>query len=561
MTKISVCCFIFLFLWGCFSKKKDNPLQQELASLDIARGEIALCGGEGRFGTVDFSLSCSEEVRSDFNLATALLHSFEYTEAEKVFAKVMDKDPNCVMAYWGVAMSNFHLLWTPPSKGELEKGSKIISLARSLDSKSQSESDYLEAVAALYDDWSTLDNRTRLLKFEQATEKVYRKYPEDKEAAIYYALALRAASDPEDKTFVKQRKAGEILNALFLSNPDHPGVAHYLIHNYDYPELAALGLPAATKYAEIAASSAHALHMPSHIFTRLGLWKESVNANLNSISAARCYAENSKMTGNWGEELHGIDYLVYAYLQQAQDAKAKEQLDYLKTLKADASLDNKGAYTFAAVPARYAMERNDWQAASKLELYPKDFPWENYPWEASMIYFGRILGAAHVHNTEATKADLKVLEDNYKTLVAKNKSYEANQVQIQIKASEGWIKFAEGDKKEAVKLLAEAANMEDATEKHPVTPGEIIPARELLAALYMEMGEFSEALVAYESDIERHAGRFNALYGAGLAAQKTGDREKAAKYFEQLIKIASLSDNQRPELATAKAFLQTNGNL
>ena len=548
---------LLITMLGCQAKRDSEQFKLELQSINLTRGEITLCGSENaKFGKVEFGLSCIEKVRANFNLATSLLHSFEYIEAEKVFVKVIDEDPDCLMAYWGVAMSNFHPLWAPPTKEEMEKGFKTITLARSLESKSKKESDYLEAVAVMYDDWNTLDHRTRLLKFEQAAEKIYQQYPADKEAAIFYALALRAASDPTDKTFTKQRKAGAILNALFPNEPDHPGVAHYIIHTYDYPELAELALPAARKYASIAATSAHALHMPSHIFTRMGLWDESALSNLNSISAAKCYAENSGMQGHWDEELHGIDYLVYAYLQQARDEAVKEQLDYLQSMEIVFPMNNKDAYTFAAVPTRYALERKDWKAAAALELKPDNFPWSDFPWEKSIISFGRVLGAVHIRNTDVAKAGLAELQASHATLLEKNQTYEANQVQIQIKASEGWIQFSLGNKAEAIRLMTEAATMEDATEKHPITPGEVIPARELLGDMLMEIGEFAKALEAYEADLKRHPGRFNGLYGAGLAAKKLGATEKATTFFRQLITTAQLSDTKRSELVTAESFLK-----
>jgi tetratricopeptide (TPR) repeat protein len=448
-------------------------------------------------------------------------------------------------------------LWAPPTQEELEKGSKTIALARSLDSESEKESDYLEAVAAMYDDWEKLDHTTRILKFEKAAEKIYLKYPADKEAAIFYALALRAASDPTDKTFGKQHKAGEILNAIFPQEPDHPGIAHYLIHTYDYPELAELALPAARKYASIAASSAHALHMPSHIFTRLGLWDESIQSNINSISAARCFAENSGMPGHWDEELHGIDYLVYAYLQQANDELAREQLDYLKTIELVSPVNFKDAYTFAATPTRFALERKNWEEASSLELKPASFPWENFPWERSIISFGRVLGAIHLKKIEAAKAELATLQANHAKLVEKKNAYEANQVLIQVRASEAWIRFAQGNNGEAIRLMKEAAAMEDATEKHPVTPGEVVPARELLGDLFIEMGEFAQALTAYEQNLKRHPGRFNALYGAALAAKNSGDKRKAEMFFQRVIELAKTSGKKRPELAMAESFLKT----
>jgi hypothetical protein len=549
--------FLIMVISGCQVKTDKVSVQRKLQSINLSRGEITLCGsGEGQFGKVGFNLSCVEKVRANFNLATALLHSFEYAEAEKVFVQVLDEDPECVMAYWGIAMSNFHPLWDQPTKEELEKGSQIISIARSLKAKSRKESDYLEAAGTMYDDWNTLDHQTRILKFEKAAEKIYLGYPEDREAAIFYALALRAAADPADKTFLKQRKAGEILNALFPNEPDHPGIAHYLIHTYDYPELAELALPAARKYASIASASAHALHMPSHIFTRLGLWDESINSNINSVTAAKCYAENSGITGHWDEELHGIDYLVYAYLQQARDETAKEQLEYLQSINVVFPVNFKDAYTFAAVPTRYALERKDWMAAAALELKPIDFPWHNFVWQKSIVSFGKVLGAVHLRNMPEAEAGLAELKANYTILLEREKDYEANQVKIQILASEGWIQLLHGNKNEATRLMTEAATMEDATEKHPVTPGEVIPARELLGDMLMEMNEYSKALEAYESDLEQHPGRFNGLSGAGYAASKMGDTEKATNYFRQLIASTQLSDKKRSDLANAELFLR-----
>jgi tetratricopeptide (TPR) repeat protein len=550
---------LLIVICGCQAKKDEEKFQREFQSLNLNRGEITLCGAEdGQFGKVQFSLSCAEKVQAKFNLAMALLHSFEYDEAEKVFVQVIGEDPECVMGYWGVAMSNFHPLWAPPTNQELEKGSGIISLARSLESKSTRESNYLEAIAVLYDDWRKLDHATRMLKFEKSSEALYLKYPEDKEAAIFYALALRAAADPTDKSFGKQRKAGTILNSILETEPNHPGVTHYLIHVYDYPELATLALPAARKYASIAATSAHALHMPSHIFTRLGLWNESIQSNINSIAAAKCYAENSGMKGHWDEELHGIDYLVYAYLQQGQDDIARVQLDSLSAIKVVFPLSNKNAYTFAAVPSRYALERKDWAAAATLELKPENFPWKDFPWERALVSFTRVLGAAHLHKTDIAKAALTDLEASHVQLIEKKKNYEANQVQIQIKASQGWIKFSEGRKEEAIALVSEAAAMEDATEKHPVTPGEVVPARELLGDLYFELGQFAKALEAYEADLTRHPGRFNGLYGAGLAAKKSGDIQKATLFFKQLTALANSSENKRPAFTVAKLFIEQN---
>jgi hypothetical protein len=370
---------VALVLIECQSRKGTEQIQREAQALNISRGEIALCG-TGEFGRVQFGLSCQEKVQADFNLATALLHSFEYVEAEKVFAKVIDADAECVMAYWGVAMSNFHPLWAPPGPEELDKGRSAIALARSLVAYSKRESEYIEAIATIFDDWENIEHKTRVGKFVKATEVIYTKYPTDKEAAIFYALALRSSADPTDKTFAKQKKAGDILSGLFPDEPNHPGIAHYLIHNYDYPELAELALPAARKYATIAATSAHAQHMPSHIFTRLGLWDEAIQSNLKSTDAAKCYAEKLGKEGHWDQELHGLDYLVYAYLQQGQDNQAKQQADYLATKDNVFPITFVNAYTFAAVPVRYALERKDWKAAANIELHPATFPWDKFLW-------------------------------------------------------------------------------------------------------------------------------------------------------------------------------------
>jgi tetratricopeptide (TPR) repeat protein len=547
-------------IFSCTGKKSQDQLENELISLDLTRGEITLCGaGEGQFGTVLFDISCSEKVRADFNLAAALLHSFEYTEAEKVFARVIDEDPECAWGYWGAAMCNFHAMWAPPNADELKKGSKIIALARSvIKDKSSRESDYIEAIATIYDQWDTLDHRTRLTKFEKACARIFEKYPDDSEAAIFYSLALTASADRSDKSFANQKKAGEILTRVFAEQPNHPGVAHYIIHTFDYPELAEMALPTARKYAQIAPASAHAQHMPSHIFIRLGLWDESISSNLNSISSAQCYAESMKINGHWDEELHGIDYVVYAYLQQANDEKALEQIEYLNRNSEVDPKTFKVAYAFAAIPTRYALERRDWNAAMNLELKPTDFPWEKFPWEKANINFGRMLGAVHSNKLPEAKNELKNLELIHKQLTEAKESYKANLLLIQIKASHAWIKLAEGKQSDAIALMTEAADIEDATAKHSVTPGEVIPARELLGDMYLEINEPAKALESYEADLRTHPNRFNGLYGAGLAAEKLGDRKKALQYYNQLLGITNPSESKRKELKTAQVFINRN---
>jgi tetratricopeptide (TPR) repeat protein len=296
--------------------------------------------------------------------------------------------------------------------------------------------------------------------------------------------------------------------------------------------------------------------MPSHIFIRLGLWDEAVLSNANSVSSAQCYAQNSKMKEHWDEELHGLDYLLYAYLQEANDVKAAEQINYLKTIKEVSPVNFKVAYCFAAMPSRYAIERRDWAAAMRLTHEPVNFPWENFLWEGANINFARLLGAVHSHQLEEAKKELQQLESMHDRLVQANKNYEANFVLIQIDAARGWINLEEGNKKEAIAWMTEAANKEDATTKHPVTPGEILPARELLADMYLALNEPKKALVEYEEDLKRHPNRFNGLYGAGLAAEKSGDREKAKHYYQQLLTVSNSTDNARPEWQKAQSFVK-----
>ena len=523
--------------------------------VNLKRGEIVLCGpADKQFGTVQFDISCTKDVKNTFNLAMALLHSFEYDEAEKVFAKIIDQEPGCAMAYWGVAMCNYHPLWAPPGPAELAKGAKVIELAESLNRIPERESAYLQAIAVYYKDWDKVDQHTRCIRYEKAMEKLYTQYPGDREAAIFYALALDAAADPTDKTFANQKKAGAILNAIYPNEPGHPGIIHYIIHTYDYPGLAELALPAARKYASVAPASAHAQHMPSHIFTRLGLWDESISSNLTSTASAKCYAENAGLKGHWDEELHGMDYLVYAYLQKGDDSLAKAQWDYLRTIREVYPANFKVAYAFAAIPARYVLENKKWKEAASLEIYPTSFPWNKFPWEEAIIHFARLLGSVHTGLRDSAISELDKLKIIRDTLQRRGDMYKANQVDIQIMCSEAWILFKAGKYSNALEHMISAAEKEDATEKNPVTPGEVIPARELLADMLLEMGYKEKALTAYLEDLKTHPNRFNGLYGAGLSAEKCGDKKNAASYYHRLSEISSVHSH-RPELVAARLFL------
>jgi hypothetical protein len=565
MKKVSnelLICFSFfssLVLSSCQPKNK-TPDNEAINSINLKRGEVVLCGPpDKQFGTVEFETSCSKEVKENFNLAVSLLHSFEYDEAEKIFAKIIDKEPECAMAYWGVAMSNYHQVWpSPPTQAELEKGNKAISIAQSITNKSERETDYINAIALFYKDWNAMDHRTRSRNFAEAMETIYKKYPNDKEAAIFYALALDGSADPADKSFRNQKKAGAILTSLYSDKSEHPGIVHYIIHSYDYPELASLALPAARKYASIAPSSAHAQHMPSHIFIRLGLWNESIQSNLVSVSSAKCYAENAGIKGHWDEELHGMDYLVYAYLQKGENELAKQQYDYLKTIREVYPANFKVAYAFAAIPARYYLENKKWKEAANLEIPRGNVQWTNFPWQESIVHFARLLGAVHIEDINLARAELKNLQLNYNALATQKDTYKANQVMIQIKTGEAWISLAEKNINEALQLMNTAAAMEDNTEKSPVTPGEVLPAKELLADMLLQLNKPAEALEAYESDLKKHVNRFNGLYGAASAAEKSGDLKKTRYYYQQLIANANSANSSRPELEVARLFLKDN---
>ena len=547
---------IFILLLEVSCKIKDKNISpEEIKEINLKRGEIVLCGpADKQFGTVQFDISCTKDVKNTFNLAMALLHSFEYDEAEKVFTKIIDQEPGCAMAYWGVAMCNYHPLWGPPGPAELAKGAKVIELAESLNRIPERESAYLQAIAVYYKDWDKVDQHTRCIRYEKAMEKLYTQYPGDREAAIFYALALDAAADPTDKTFANQKKAGAILNAIYPNEPGHPGIIHYIIHTYDYPGLAELALPAARKYASVAPASAHAQHMPSHIFTRLGLWDESISSNLTSTASAKCYAENAGLKGHWDEELHGMDYLVYAYLQKGDDSLAKAQWNYLRTIREVYPANFKVAYAFAAIPARYVLENKKWKEAASLEIYPTSFPWNKFPWEEAIIHFARLLGSVHTGLRDSAISELDKLKIIRDTLQRRGDMYKANQVDIQIMCSEAWILFKAGKYSNALEHMISAAEKEDATEKNPVTPGEVIPARELLADMLLEMGYKEKALTAYQEDLKTHPNRFNGLYGAGLAAEKCGDKKNAASYYHRLSDISSVHSG-RPELVAARLFL------
>ncbi len=536
------------------SCQNENPQSNsELSNLDLLRGNIVMCSGNS-FGKVSFFLSCNNSVRDTFDLAISLLHSFEYDEAEKAFAKVIDSDPECPMAYWGIAMSLMHHPKFGPGREGFEKGAKVLKEAELLPKTTQ-EQEFLKAAGAYYDNgWKSTTHLMRAKKMEAKMEVIYKKNVDNKEAAIFYALSLFATANSKDKTYAIQKKAGAILESIFPDQPDHPGIAHYIIHHYDHPELAQLALPTARRYADIAPGSSHAQHMPSHIFTRLGLWDESIESNVNSAAAAKCYAEETEMDGNWHNEIHAMDYLVYAYLQKGDNVKANEQYEHLQTIN-KVYPGKSSPYNFSAIPVRMVLENRQWAKAARLKHHATEHQWDQRPWEIALLHFAKALGASHIGDVNSAEKELAILQSLHQKLVDKKDTYRSNQVLIQVKASEAWILFAKGKQNEALALMEEAATLEEMTGKHPITPGEVLPAPELLGDMLLAMNKPMQALETYEVNLKGHPNRFNGIYGAAIAAKSIGDKEKTRLYFERLQELAKGINSDRAELKEANQFL------
>jgi hypothetical protein len=420
--------------------------------------------------------------------------------------------------------------------------------AKLVGAKTQRERDYIGALETFYKDNDKIDHRTRALSYEKAMEQLQARYADDREATIFYALALRATASPTDKTYANQKKAGAILEKIFAEQPEHPGVAHYIIHCYDYPRLAQESLDAARRYAKIAPDSPHALHMPSHIFTRLGLWQESIESNLASAAAAR--KDNAP-----GDELHARDYLVYAYLQSGQDGEANKELGALPKLRENDPGYFAALYAVGSMPARYAVERHRWAEAAALTVPPNTFPGGRYSWAEANIHFARALGAAHTGDSELVRKELQELTSLRDTLAQGNDKYWTGQVEVQRETAAAWLALAEGKQEEALRQMRAAADHEDATDKHPVTPGVILPARELLGEMLLEVKQPGQAVVEFETALRTAPNRFNALSGAARAAKLSGDGEKAKSYYARLLAMCNHADGDRPEIQDARSLL------
>jgi hypothetical protein len=422
--------------------------------------------GLAGLGSVHFPTSCAPGVQSEFTRAVALLHSFGYEEARRAFAEVAVSDPACAMAHWGVAMTWYHPIWAPPSVEELKQGAAAIERAAATPAGAARENDLIQALSLFYKDWQTRDHRTRATAYETAMAQIHARYPGDDEAAIFYALAMLGNLNQADQTYAKQKEAAKLLNAVLPKNPQHPGVPHYLIHSYDYPALAELALPAARAYAKIAPDAPHALHMPSHIFTRLGLWDDSIASNSASATSAKARADRMHPGAGSFDQLHAMDYLVYAYLQEARDASATRVLSEMATLTKLDEQQPAAAYSFAAAPQRYALERHDWKAAAVIELGPAWFDWKRHPQFEAVAHYGRAIGAARAGELRIARLEIDALR-RLQQQVPSAKDYDwSSAVGAQCEVAEALAGFAEGHHSEALSALRQAADREDAVGKH-----------------------------------------------------------------------------------------------
>ncbi len=475
---------------------------------------------------VNFPNSCDSGVQQKFSNAVTLLHSFEYPESTRLFAEISAEDPGCAMARWGSAMSMWNPLWAPPGKEQLEAGMGLLDSADGLNVTDR-ERAYIDALKAFFSSNDARTHMSRARAYEERMHDLYLANLDDPEAAVFYALALLATHDPRDKSYANQFRAAGVLNWVRTSQPGHPGVMHYLIHSYDYPGLAHLALDVAKTYAKAAPNSAHAQHMPSHIFTRLGLWELSLSSNHDSIRSAADYTKRAQLPGHYDEGLHSMDYLMYALLQTARDEEARALLATLADIDKTDTENFKVAFTYAASPARYVLERRAWVEASHLQLIRPDFAWDGFGWAKSIHHFARGLGAARSGNLDAARREVETIMSIQSKLPGTTLPYWREQVQVHIDSVLSWITLVEGRESQALEMAVAAAEREDAVDKHPVTPGEVLPARELYADMLFQTGKYTDALSQYQTVLKGSPNRLNALIGVANSAAESGEDDLA----------------------------------
>ena len=509
---------------------------------------------EEKFGEVNFPISCGAAAQAQFNRAVAMLHSFFFPETVRAFTALAAQEPSCAMAYWGVAISQRPNPLVAPFPTELMKnGWQAIETGRAAGAKTQREKDWIEALAVFFKDYDKIDLRTRTVAYEAAMARLSERYPDDDEAAIFYALALNEAVDLSDKTYAKQFKAAAILQAVETSQPNHPGIPHYLIHSYDFAPICQQGLTAAQRYADLAPAAPHALHMPSHTFSMLGMWNESIAANIKAVAASKTYAANNNLDGIFAGAPHSYDFMAYAYLQLGQDGKARALMEEVGAIQKVFRPILGSETGIASVPARYMLERQDWRGAAALDMPPT----VNAPPARAIIHFARALGAARSGDFAAAQVDIGKLQEARTALEKTNLPYWAGQVEVQILAAQAWLAHGIGHGAQALTLMRSAADLEDASEKHVAMENRLYPMRELLGDLLVEQGQPAAALREYETSMKNAPERLRSFFGAARVAQAIGDREKSALYFRKLAVLTRDADGDRPEVREAKPFAAT----
>jgi hypothetical protein len=501
---------------------------------------------EQRLGTVHFPTSCNETAQRRFDRGLRYQHSFWYTSSQEIFEDVLKADPACGIAYWGIALSLLNNPHGPPPAPNLPLGFSAIQKGKAVGAKTERERDFIDALLVFYTDYDKIAHDVRAQSYLKAMEGVAQRYPQDDEAQMFYAITLNVAASPNDKTYSNQLKGAAILERIFKRQPRHPGVAHYLIHLYDTPALAEKGIDAARRYSEIAPAAPHAQHMPSHIFTRVGYWKDAIASNIAASRAAKANKE-------FHDQLHASDYLVYAYLQQGQDAKARAVIDEMNSTIGFSETNFVGPYALAASPARYAIEHGDWKGAAGLQVRPTQFAHVQ-----AMTYFARAMGAARTGNPEAAKAGIAKLAELRDNLHEAKDSYWTEQVDIQWQVATAWVLYAESNYGDALKAMGAAADAEDKTEKATVTPGVPMPARELYGAMLFDRGMAKEALAAFEATLKKEPNRLGATLGAARAAEKAGDMAEAQQHYAAAVALTENADPVRTEVAEARAFVAKN---
>ncbi len=533
-------CGLVLVLASCGAKQAEAPKEKPKSE-------------ELKLGTVNFPASCSEEANKHITSGLALLHHMTYGGSNKEFQTATTLDPQCAIGYWGQAMTGIHPLWSDkPTQQTFNTAKSLLDKALSSSNKTEWENDYIAAAQQYYTPGWTPDEKANLKGFEKGWEAVYMKYPDDLEARSFYALSFLAGADPQDKSYARQLSTGQLLERVLFEVPNHPGAHHYTIHAFDYPPLAEKALKVAYNYGNIAPNIPHALHMPTHIFTRLGLWDDSIEMNKRSAAAALKHPANGAISLHY---LHALDYLAYSYLQKAQDLKARDVLNEIASLQGPIQKHVASSYTLASVSARIALERHNWEKASRVKaIEPGNYPLRSHPAMFAITHFARAMGAANSGKDEIAKQEITILGE-LKNKEAKSSAYWAKQIEIQLLCAVAWLTYNQGLQTQGLNVMKKAADLESTTDKHPITPGEILPARELYGDMLFESKSYADALKQYEKALIRSPNRLNSLYGAGHSAELSGDIGKAQYYYSKLVELTKEAEIGLDKIENAKLYL------